>query len=521
MIIMERVLTATKKYLGIEGSESIIASLQTALHQVLPFLSANDTRPMPNYDRQEDYDFLFMGKKDSAKQLMYIESKVLFLVVGIVSVVSLFILAFAFSTSVLVIISGLVALFYMFFMIFKLVVVGTALKYPLVDFTKEEIDAITDEELPTYTILVPLREEEEVAHQVVEALQRIDYPEDKLEYILTLEQYDTGSYEALKKAGMPESWNVCWLPDTPQKSKPKAMNVAFLQATGEFSVIYDAEIIPDSDQVKKAYLAFKKHPEIAAFQTRLDHYNYNQNFLTKLFNTEFSFHYDMFLPGLQKFNFPIPLSGHSVHYRTDAIRKIGAWDPFNVAEDCEMGIRLFRYGYRTGIINSFSQEEAVGGVWAWVKQRTRWMKGFIQTSIVHLRYPMSLKRELGSWRDFFAFLILVPGTVLLNLLNFVTAGILLAWFLTGADAIKDMYPMAVLYIANLAAIIGGFTFMYLNLVALYRRERFPLIKYFVLTPFYWFLLSLATARAAWQLRDSKNAHNWEMTVHGTHNDEQK
>ena len=510
---MERVVAATKKYLGLGDSKISFESFQK-WGAWFPFLGEQRLRLTPDYTKRGDH--LFIADKQSAKELMYSETTSFALITTILCIVLLVLLAAAFSTNVLVVVSGLVALFYFIFMVFKFFVIFKAMQYPLTDFTKEEIDALTDEELPVYTVFVPLREEAEVMEQIVAAMQSLDWPEEKMNLLITVEVYDKDTIEAIERVGIPESWGVVVLPDTQPKTKPKAMNCAFLEAKGEFSVIYDAEIIPDPDQLKKAYLAFKKYPEIAAFQTRLDHYNVDQNVLTKLFNTEFSFHYDMFLPGLQRFNFPIPLSGHSVHFRTHALKEVGAWDPYNVAEDCEIGMRMFRYGYRTGIINSLSREEAAADLMGWIKQRTRWMKGFIQTSVVHLRYPMALKRDLGSWRDFFAFMILVPGTVLLNLLNFVTVGILILWFATGAEFIQKMYPLGILYIANTAAIIGGFTFMYLNLVALYRRDRFHLVKYFFLTPFYWFLLALATARAVWQLRDAKSAHKWEKTTHGSH-----
>ena len=516
---MNRVMAITKKYFGRgnhhtddSGSHDSGSFLDT-MQSIFPFLKPGISFP-PDYLKRNDH--LFLPARKSSKQLIYPETTSFLVILLAITTIVLLFLSGVFVTSVLVIISGLVAFFYFVFMVFKLSVVVTALRFPLIDFTQEEIDAITDEELPVYTVFVPLREEAEVMEQIVAAMRSLDYPEEKMNLIITVEEYDVDTIEAIRRVGIPESWSVCVLPDTQPKTKPKAMNVAFLQAKGEFSVIYDAEIIPDNDQLKKAYLAFKKYPEIAAFQTRLDHYNVDQSIVTKLFNTEFSFHYDMFLPGLQRFNFPIPLSGHSVHFRTEAIRRIGAWDPYNVAEDCEMGMRLFRHGYRSGIINSFSREEAAGDILGWVKQRTRWQKGFIQTSIVHLRQPFELYRELGGLRNFLAFLILVPGTVILSLLNLVTWGLLVWWMLFHPEFIQNMYPLLILDTANIAAIIGGFLFMYLNLVALYRRDRFHLVKYFFLTPFYWFMLAIATTRAVWQLRDSKSAHVWEKTTHGTH-----
>jgi cellulose synthase/poly-beta-1,6-N-acetylglucosamine synthase-like glycosyltransferase len=282
-------------------------------------------------------------------------------------------------------------------------------------------------------------------------------------------------------------------------------------------VIYDAEIMPDRDQLKKAYLAFKIHGDYAAFQTRLDHYNADKNLLTKLFNAEFSFYYDLFLPGLQKLNFPIPLSGHSVHFRTQALRTAGAWDPYNVAEDCDMGIRLYRMGFKVGILDSVSREEATDTVTTWAMQRTRWMKGFIQTSIVHLRHPMRFKDDVGGWKNFFAFLLIVPGSVFLNISNIFYWVLLIAWLTTHSPLIQQIFPGIILTISFLSFVMGNFIFTYLNLIGSYRRGRMDLVKWSLFSPLYWVLLSIATIRATVQL--ILRPHHWEKTKHGVYIEE--
>ena len=472
---------------------------KTLFFGVFPFLkySHESERKGNCYENRGDY--LFLPEIFSTKKYLYPET----ISLGISLVVSFFafviFLTFVFNTSAIVIIFGLVALLYFTLMLFKIWIVYNALSYTLIDFTKEEIEAITDEELPVYTVLVPLRDEAEVIDQIIESMSSLDYPQNKINMIVPLEGYDHATIDAIRRADYPQHFKTYILPYVEPQTKPKTMNVIFNQAKGEFLVIYDAEIIPDADQMKKAYLAFRKYPDIACFQTRLEHYNTDQNLLTKLFNMEFSFYYDYFLPGLQKLGFPIPLSGHSTHFRLEALRDIGAWDSYNVAEDCDVGIRLFRNGYRTGIINSISREEAAGDVWGWIKQRTRWMKGFIQTSIVHLRYPLRFT---------------VPGTVLVNALNLVTWIILATWIVTRAPFIQGWYPQPVLYTSVAVFIIGGFIFTYLNLMGVYGRGKFYLVKYGLFTPLYWLLLAFATMRAV--VQTVTNPYTWEKTKHGTH-----
>lgn len=459
-------------------------------------------------------DFLFVPEIFSAKKHLYLETISLLVFVSLFVISLVWIFNIAFSVPILIIVSGVISLFYLGLMLFKLIIVSQSLKRPLISFAKKEISAIKNEDLPIYTLLIPLYKEAEVIPQIIKAMTAIDYPHDKLDIIITLEEYDHETINAIKKANPPEYFKTLILPDVTPKTKPKALNVAFPQTKGEFVVIYDAEIIPDPDQLKKAYLAFRKYPDIGCFQTRLDHYNANQNVVTKLFNTEFSFYYDLFLPGLQKMGYPVPLSGHSTHFRRSVLEKIGAWDPYNVTEDCDVGIRLHRMGFKTDIIDSTSKEEATSGLNAWINQRTRWMKGFIQTSIVHLRHPLRFKEEIGGWRNFIAFLFTVPGTVVVNILNLFYWLFLIGWFSTHSIFIQKLFPAPILYISVVSFIVGNSIFTYLNLIGAYKRERHALVKYSLLSPLYWVLLTFATIKALIEI--FVKPHHWDKTRHGGH-----
>lgn len=465
-------------------------------------------------DFAHEGDFCFLPEIHSTKNHIYLET----ISLGIVLIATLFLVLYLtgllLGVSILVLFSGLVALIYLSLMVFKLLVVAKAVSTEFIDFSKEEIDRLSDIELPFYTILIPLYREENVIKQIAKAMMALDYPIEKLDIIITLEEYDHPTINAINKAQLPDYFKTLILPDVQPKTKPKALNVAFLKTKGEFLVIYDAEIIPEPDQLKKAVLAFRKNPNVACFQSRLDHYNANQNLLTKLFNAEFSFYYDLFLPGLSTLGLPLSLSGHSVHFRKEAISRIGAWDPYNVAEDCDLGIRLQRMGFGVGVLNSLSQEEATSGFKSWIMQRTRWMKGFIQTSIVHLRHPYRFKNEIGGWKNFLAFLFTVPGTVLINILNLFYWALLLLWITTHSSIIQTLFPSAILYISVSSFIIGNVIFTYLNLIGSYKRKRYELVKYSLLSPLYWVLLALAGTRAFIQLLTKP--HHWEKTMHGEH-----
>ncbi|MDA1334696.1 MAG: glycosyltransferase [bacterium] len=512
---MEYILRITKTFrVPVIAIQRMVTSVYSHVCARIHFLNYPHRSEVGGHDYENTQDFLYLPTIHSAKHHWLPENISLGVVVGVLTLGLFAVLKFVVEISLLVFVSMSVTLFYVVFLVFKILVVIRGKSYEFIDFTDEKIAAILDDELPMYTVFIPLLHEAEVIPQIIKGMTSIDYPRDKIEFLITLEQHDIETRQAIEEVGPPNNFRIITLPDIKPKSKPKALNVAFREARGEFFVIYDAEIIPDKDQLKKAYLAFKDNPNIACLQTRLDHYNANQNLITMLFNGEFSFHYDYFLPGLQKLGYPIPLSGHSTHFRKLVMKEIGAWDPYNVTEDCDVGIRLYRQGYETGILNSLSQEEATSSLAGWIPQRTRWMKGFIQTSLVHLRHPFRCKNELGGWENFFAFLLIVPGTVVLNLLNIVSWALLATWFLTETNIIQKLYPAPVLYMAVLTYIVGMSVFAFLNIFALYKRGRYELVKFNLLTPIYWMLLAIATVRAVVQI--VTNPHTWEKTKHGSH-----
>lgn len=459
-------------------------------------------------------DYLFLPESWSAKKHLRRENIYLFLsLLGIFAGVYA-IAKFFFGLGIATVVSGTIAAFYFVLMLFKLYVVYRSVSAPIIEVSDKEIKNLKDEELPIYTILIPLYKEEKVIGQIIKAMSAIDYPTEKLDILITLEEYDKETIEAIKEVNPPKHFKNVILPDVQPKTKPKALNVAFSKVKGEFLVIYDAEIMPDPDQLKKAYLTFKKFPELACLQTRLDHYNTDQNLLTKLFNAEFSFYYDLFLPGLQSIGLPIPLSGHSTHFRTHVLREIGGWDPYNVTEDCDTGMRLYRRGYKSAIIDSFSKEEATSSMSSWIKQRTRWMKGFMQTSLVHLRHPLRFKNEIGGWRNFFGFMLIVPSSAIVNVFNLVYWFVFLLWITTHSAIIQSFFPGPILYVSVTTFIVGNIVFTYLNILGVYRRSRFNLVKFSAFSPLYWIMLAIATTRAF--IHMVAKPHEWEKTTHGSH-----
>jgi len=373
---------------------------------------------------------------------------------------------------------------------------------------------IPDAALPVYTLLVPLYREANVLPALVETLRRLDYPAAKLDIKLILEAVDGETLAAARALDLPGNFETIVVPDLAPRTKPKALNYALPLARGEYLAIYDAEDRPERDQLRRAVDAFRRGaPNLAVVQARLNIYNLHDTWLTRQFTIEYSALFDGLLPTLAGLRLPIPLGGTSNHFRVSALRWLLAWDPYNVTEDADLGIRLTRSGYRCGIITSTTFEEAPVKLNGWLKQRTRWLKGYLVTWLVHMRRPRTLWRELGP-RGFAGFHLVIGGTVLAALVHpwvYVLAAFELAsgGFLGPPSSLIALPFWVVAWFVLVTGYAGA---MALGLSAVRKRGYRELVRQVPFMPLYWLLVSAAAYRGLWQFVRDRFA--WEKTEHG-------
>jgi cellulose synthase/poly-beta-1,6-N-acetylglucosamine synthase-like glycosyltransferase len=375
----------------------------------------------------------------------------------------------------------------------------------------DEVASLANHELDRYTILVPAYRESGVVEGLMRNLGQLDYPREKLEILLLLEADDVETLDAAKAAAPADIVRFITVPHGVPQTKPKACNVGLAFATGKYLVIYDAEDRPEPDQLKKTVAAFRRGgPDLAVVQAALNYFNSEENALTRLFTLEYSTWFDLMLPSMDRLNLVIPLGGTSNHFRTDVLREIGGWDPFNVTEDADIGVRCAALGHQVATVNSTTYEEANVAVGNWIRQRSRWIKGYLQTTLVHLRHPVSLVRMTGL-RGALSFVLLVGGTPL----TFLAAPPL--WGITLVNAVlhPDWLSPALDPLAPLTTSILVISFVLTSItgvMAMVGRRTWRLIPWVFLQPFYWILHSVAAYKALWQL--IRNPFYWEKTVHG-------
>ena len=408
---------------------------------------------------------------------------------------------------------SMIQIFYFFAVGFKFIISIAGATSELEQYiTDEEVQSLKDEELPVYTILVPVYKEPEVVGILINSLKKMDYPQNKLDVILLLEEDDKVTLEAAKSHRPPSNWRFLIVPNAIPKTKPKACNYGLFFSKGKYLTIYDAEDVPEPDQLKKCLVAFKKGgKDYICFQCALNYFNKDENFLTKMFTLEYSYWFDYLLPGLFNLKLPIPLGGTSNHFDVEKLKEVGAWDPFNTTEDADLGVRARAKNYKVGVVNSTTYEEANAHLGNWIRQRSRWIKGYMQTCIVYLRNNRALLKNVG-FKGYIGFHLLICGTPLAFLANPIMWGVFLIWIITKSHIIESLFPSYILYISIYNLLFGNFIGIYLNMIAVFRRKYYSLLPYAFLNPIYWFLHSRASYKALFEL--FTKPFYWQKTQHG-------
>ena len=407
-----------------------------------------------------------------------------------------------------VVFSGLAGVGIMFLILNSLLKIAVLIVYRRRD---RNVVHPTPSHLPKFTILIPLHDETAIADHLLARLQAIDYPPELLDVCLVLEASDKTTRYAIGQAKLPTWMRSIVVPDGQLKTKPRAMNYALGFAHGSLIGVYDAEDAPAVDQLRQVAAHYDQcASDVACLQGTLDYYNAASSWLTRCFTMEYASWFRVMLPGLAKMGFVVPLGGTTLFFRRDILEEMGAWDAHNVTEDADLGVRLARFGYRTEFIHTVTLEEANGRLWPWVKQRSRWLKGYAITYGVHMRKPLQLLKDLGPLR-FAGLQLLFAGT----LLPFLLAPILLSFWLIPfglPHPLVGRIPMQAIW--GLGALF--FTSEILNIViaviAVRRAKKDWLAKWAPTLQFYFPLATIAAYKGLLEL--TWKPFYWDKTAHG-------
>ncbi len=366
---------------------------------------------------------------------------------------------------------------------------------------------------PIVSIMVPLYNEPRVVPRLIHRLSRLTWPRELLDILLVVEEDDHATRAALAKADLPRWMRVIPVPDARLRTKPRALNYAMLFARGAIVGVYDAEDAPAPDQIHRVVRCFQQGPpQLACVQGVLDFYNARTNWLSRCFTIEYATWFRIILPGMQRLGLAVPLGGTTLFFRRDILESLGGWDAHNVTEDADLGIRLARHGYYTQLLDTVTQEEANCRAIPWVKQRSRWLKGYAVTWLVHMRAPRLLWRQLGPWR-FFGVQLLFLGT----LVQFMFAPLLWSFWLMFAGLghpLQGSLGMAAMIGFTLVFLSAEAITLTLGYLALRARGHRSLRFWLPALHAYFPLAVLAVYKALWELM--RAPFYWDKTAHGEH-----
>lgn len=365
---------------------------------------------------------------------------------------------------------------------------------------------------PKVSVLVPLFHEKEIAGALIRRLAKLTYPKALLDVILVLEEHDEITHATLEQTHLPAWMRVIRVPaHTGLTTKPRAMNYALDFCRGEIIGVWDAEDAPVKDQIEHVVSRFAQAPpEVVCLQGILDYYNPRTNWLARCFTIEYASWFRVVLPGIARMGLVVPLGGTTLFFRRDKLEELGGWDAHNVTEDADLGVRLCRAGYRTELIDTVTYEEANCRPWAWVKQRSRWLKGFMVTYLVHMRNPRQLLADLGLWR-FLSLQAFFVGT----LSQFLLAPVLWSFWLIlmGQDhPVQTLVPSGAIYAMSALFVLAELMVITIGLVAVSSPERRFLMRWVPTMMFYFPLAALAAYKALYELVMAP--YYWDKTQHG-------
>ncbi|WKK72873.1 glycosyltransferase [Rathayibacter oskolensis] len=380
---------------------------------------------------------------------------------------------------------------------------------------------MTDDELPIYTILIPAYKEANIISKLLVNIGALDYPKAKLEVLVLLEADDDETIGAVRRMSPPEYVRMVIVPPGGPQTKPRACNYGLSFARGEFVVIYDAEDRPDPDQLRKCVRLFREdeferlhvdpeQKQLVCLQGALSYFNADYNVLTRMFAVEYAHWFGAMLPGLDQSHLPIPLGGTSNHFETRVLRELGAWDPYNVTEDADLGLRVAAHGYRVGVVDSNTWEEACAEVPAWIKQRTRWIKGYMMTAGVNTRHPVRWFKVNGILGTL-SLVALIMGTPVAFLLYPLVLGFTIITYI-GVQFLGLDIPEWLIVAGTTNMLFSNALMIVVSGIAAWKRYNWRVAAFALLNPVYWVLHSISAWRAAWQIVFSP--HKWEKTPHG-------
>ncbi|EHB58537.1 glycosyl transferase, group 2 family protein [Mycolicibacterium rhodesiae JS60] len=419
---------------------------------------------------------------------------------------------------------------------------STRYRYP--DYDLPDVD---DPDLPHYLVLIPMFREPDMVEPMVRGMTALQYPKDRLQVKLLVEtrDRDQATRDAADALTLPDFVEVVEVPDVKPYGKQRALNYGAHKAIDDsrelsrkeraarLCVIYDAEDRPEPDQLLKSVGMFRAYDwldsNVVCLQAQLEFANETSTWVSRLMWVEYHIHFGWVLPGMAWLGLIPPLGGTSNHFRLELLTRVsidpeqqppgvkwaGIWDMFNVTEDADLAGALALHGFKIAMLDSVTKEVATTRTKTLIGQKSRWLKGYMQTGLIFTRSPLRTIGQMGAvrWLVYVLFLIGTPFSILLSALSW---ALTVAYFMTRSPAIEQLFPGLLLYLGVLLLVFGNFALFLQHVAAATKFGGFGTVKYMVLVlAGVWPMLTvLSLLKACYELANPRMRHFWDKTEHG-------
>ncbi len=255
--------------------------------------------------------------------------------------------------------------------------------------------------LPRVTVQLPIFNERCVVERLLNAVEALDWPGDRLQVqVLDDSTDDTsllvqGAVERAQGRGL----DIQWIHRTDRAGyKAGALQAALPEAQGEFLALFDADFIPRPDFLRRVIPHFT--PEIGMLQARWGHLNREGSVLARLQAILLDAHFVVEQSARAGSGLWFNFNGTAGVWRRKAVVDAGGWSADTLTEDLDLSYRAQLAGWRFGFLPEVVvPAELPEDMTSFKMQQFRWAKGGIQTAckilprVFRARVPRRVKWE--------------------------------------------------------------------------------------------------------------------------------
>jgi cellulose synthase/poly-beta-1,6-N-acetylglucosamine synthase-like glycosyltransferase len=331
--------------------------------------------------------------------------------------------------------------------------------------------------LPSFSIVVPVKNEEKVIGRLLEALQNVEYPADKKEIVIVEDGSTDGTLDICRRYADMHDVKMQILHKPFSDGKPSALNCGVLHSAGDIIGVFDADRVPAPDALENVLTCFEDSA-VAAVQGRTLSINSEESMLTKFISYEEAVWCEAYLRGKDALNLFVHLRGSCQFFRREALKRVRGFDERSLSEDMEISARFVERGYRIRYAPDVrSWQESPPDVKQLFRQRTRWFRGTMEVALKYGKLMAKPRRvSLDAEATLFG-----PFVLIASLLSY-----LAAFYMAFVPSPLDVLLRVVMQFTALVATATMFAFG-LALIYSSRPRKISNVLWLPFIYFYWSL----------------------------------